>query len=188
MSQRRSSVAEATPKIRTMKLTAVISCIVAILSLILSSCAKEFTNTFATSVLTTQCQDKLHSLNSDKSYTNFDMSIADGKAKCVLHGIRVQEGFKEDIVKVKASQDVVKVILEYDYPLLYCGCDCFHTVLFTLEDLPEGIFRFEVYSEYKYDDPYSQTGRYKNPHIRQMIYPNDPENSNLVLRFERDPD
>lgn len=176
-----------------MKLTATIAYLAIVSSLLLSSCTNEIVNTFASSVQTSECSNyKLYKPNLSPDYAPFYMSISNGKADCLLSNIGVQCGFDEVIVEVsKSSQNLVKVILKYNYSYdLDCGT-CYHNVSFTLEDLPNENFIIEVYTAYYMDDStfhYKYDWRYDHPHLREMIRLNNPENSNLQFYFKRNPD
>lgn len=177
-------------------------------SLLLSACANEVLNTFASSVSASACRsyfdivglDDDQELFFDKKrdakmkfpeWTTFEMNISDGTADCVINNAEVNCAIESVDVDVSKSSRVVKVIVSYNIGRAEM-CKCYKTVFFTLEDLPEDNFRFEVFSKYNRvvacDTGLTiETLSSPKPNLSTVIHRDDPENIDMVFPYKMYP-
>lgn len=161
--------------------------LVAIFSFLLSSCTKEIVNTYVESLSTSGCLNK--NSVSVGHYEPFEMSISDGKAECFVKCLRSAVGYDSLVVNVNSSQHHVKVVIEHYFSDESDDTVCYEDVAFTLADVPEEDFVFEIFSRSVYDiDGNHFFMGCKNPHLRESIHLGDSKNTNLKFLFNKYPD
>lgn len=179
-----------------MKLSGLFPLFLGIFYIGLSSCSHHdevevFTEPLVLSVSTSDYRMETDIPNFHFEWTTFEMNISEGKANCLLNNMHIlyPNFLKPEVtVKVMTSTRRVRVLIEQGFERSHYSRNLFYDISFTLDNLPQNDFIFEVVCN-RCGDSSDETAieEVKDPHLREIIHIDDPQNSHLIFTFERFP-